>query len=222
MTGQTILDLMKLSHRELEVSSGGDDVTRGLLAANAAQDYLEAVLAGFPGALGDSTGTVTTSASTETTTFPAGLLRVDRLQFIDPVTNRPAYDLVPSKHTGGLTSARWWPFLGTSTTSGKPVAYWTNGRSIYWKPLPDGTHTIRWHGLQSQADITAVGTFSYPDIFALPVANFATKVILIGLGDAAGDIDVLAMQMFGPAIKAISNFNRDGGNALSYTEYHDT
>ena len=71
-TGQTILNLMEALDRGLQLQSGESGVTLALRAANAAQDYLESLLALQPNSFLSSTGTVTTTADTETTTFPTG------------------------------------------------------------------------------------------------------------------------------------------------------
>ena len=92
-TGQTILDLMEVLDRGLQLQSGETGVTLGLRAVNASQDHLESLLALQPNVMGSTIGTVTTAANTETTTFPSGLLRIDRLQYIDPDTSRPVWDL---------------------------------------------------------------------------------------------------------------------------------
>lgn len=224
MTGQTLLDTMELLDQELQLQSGEADVTRGLLALNIAQDHLEAVIATERDVLGDTIGTVTTVANTETTAFPAGLLRLDKLQFIDPATSRPRYDLDPIDETGGHVYSRAWPLNLTLPTAspGEPTAYWTNGRNIYWDPLPDGVHTIRWYGFQAASDITAAGTFAYPDIARLPVASFAAKLMKIGVGDPVQDLDMLAREIFGPVIRSMSDFKRDGASGLVYTRVHTT
>src|SRR3990170_3160975 len=100
-TGQSLLDRMELLDQELQLQSGENDVTRGLLALNVAQDYLETLLAVIPQVSGDNTTTVVTAASTETTAFPTGYLRIDRMQWIDPATSRPSGpDLVQLGYVG--------------------------------------------------------------------------------------------------------------------------
>src|SRR3990167_9038126 len=96
-TGQSLLDRMELLNQELQLQSGESDVTRGLTALNVAQDCFEARAAARPNIYGSTTpvGTVTTTVNTENTAFPTGLLRLDRLQYIDPGTSRPAWDLNP-------------------------------------------------------------------------------------------------------------------------------
>ena len=79
-TGQTILDLMEGLDASLQLQASESGVTKGLIAANAAQDYLESLLALQPNNYGSTFSTVTTTPDTESTTFPSGLLRLDRLQ----------------------------------------------------------------------------------------------------------------------------------------------
>jgi hypothetical protein len=223
MTGQTLLDYMEILLPELQLQSGESDVTKGLKALNAAQDWFEAVVALHPGVLGGQTGDVTTTLNTETTAFPAGLLRVDKLQYIDAITNRPAWDLDPIYDTGGHAPSNYWPFNVTSSGSpGIPRAYWTNGTNFYWDPVPDGTRTIRYYGFKAAADITAVGTFAYPDIVALPLATFAARLLKLGLDDPVGDLTPLASEVFEPTISALSNFRRERPQGYQYRYRHDT
>src|SRR3990167_8485299 len=150
MTGQDLLDRMELVNQELQLQSGEADVTRGLLALNVAQDYLESILALHPVMMMDTSSTVTSSASTETTAFPSWVLRIDRIQYIDPSTSRPSGpDLENLGFAGGHTqySSGLPEFVLSTSGNGRPRAYWTNGRNIYWQPLPDATHTFRWYGL---------------------------------------------------------------------------
>ena len=221
-TGQSILDRMELVNQELQLQSGENDVTRGLLALNVAQDYFESQAALRPKLLGSGVGTVTTADDTETTTFPSGLLRIDRLQFIDATTSRPAWDVLPIKRVGGHARNQFWPSnLISSNSGGKPRAYWTNGTLIYWDPLPDATHTVRWYGLSAASDITAGGTFAYPDVVLFPLATFAVRVLKLGVDDAQQDIALLAQTVFEPVLDLLGNFNRDGFTELEYTEVHD-
>ena len=92
-TGQTLLDLMEVMDRGLQLQSGETGVTRALSALNASQDHFESILALEPNVHGSSIGTVTTAANTESTAFPSTLMRLDRLQFIGADTSRPAWDL---------------------------------------------------------------------------------------------------------------------------------
>ena len=223
MTGQDLLDRMELLNQELQLQSGEADVTRGLLALNVAQDYLESILALHPNVMLDTTGTVVTVASTETTTFPSGVLRIDRLQYIDPTTSRPSGpDLENLGFVGGHSqfSGGLPPFALTTVGSGRPRAYWTNGRNIYWQPLPDAVHTFRWYGLSSAASITAGGTFAYLDTAALPVALFAARLMTIGVGDSITDLDGLASELFEPLVLGMKHFNQDRSPGYDYNFVH--
>jgi hypothetical protein len=212
---------MEVLHPELQLQSGEGDVVRGLLAANMAQDYMESVFALHRGLLGDTVGTVTTTANTETTTYPTGLLRIDKLQYLDAGTARPVWDLDPTYVTGGHAPATDWLSTG-STTTGKPRGYWTNGRLIYWDPLPDGTHTVRWYGLQAQADLTAAGTILYPDVCLTPLANCAVRLIRTGLDDDTAAYVAWASELFEPVVQALAHFQRERAPGLIYRYGHTT
>lgn len=219
MTGQELLDRMELLNQELQLQTGEADVTRGLLALNVAQDYFESQAARRPKLFGSNVGTVATSNGVETTAFPDGLIRVDRLQLIE--NSLPVYDLLPVKNTGGHRwSSRWPLYLFTSSVQGKPTHYWTNGRSFYWNPIPSGTHTIRYYGFVAASELTTGTTFQYADIAALPIAAFAVKVLKIGIDDDASSLDALAANTFGPTLDTLERGNRDGAAALEYTRNH--
>lgn len=222
MTGQDLLDRMELLNQELQLQPSEADVTRGLLALNVAQDYFETYAARRPDLLGSGTGTVVTADGVETTSFPAGLLRVDRLQMLDS-NNLPIYNLSRAARTGGHAGSTRWPlYQFLTSTTGKPLVYWTNGTNIYWNPLPDGVHTVRWYGLGAATAITAGGTFAYPDIVALPVAAFAGKLMKLGVEDDPAGLDKLAAGAFDGVLDTLASFNRDGAVALDYTETHNT
>lgn len=222
-TGQSLLDLCEDLDRELQLQSGEADVARGLRALNAAQDYLEGLLAQHPDVFGGQTANVSTANNTESSAFPAGFLRIDRLQYLDASTSRPAWDLEPIKRVGGHAWSRAWPlYIVTTTSGGKPRGYWTNGTNIYWDPLPDGTHTVRCYGFKTASDLTAGGTFAYPDLCMLALATFAVKVLRIGVDDPTPDYTALANDLFTPLLATLANFNRDGAAPLQYRYGHDT
>jgi hypothetical protein len=134
----------------------------------------------------------------------------------------PIRELQPVKRAGGfLAQDAGWPFLGyASNAPGRPYGYWTNGRSIYWNPIPDTVYTIRWYGYQAVADITAAGTFAYPDIAAFPVASLAAKLMAAGVDDGMPDLSELAGTSFEAALKAMDSFQRDGAVPLEYRYSH--
>jgi hypothetical protein len=222
-TGQTLLDYMEVLDRELQLQSSESDVVMGLRAANMAQYAFEAVVGVIPNLLGSQTGTVTTTSSTETTAFPTGLLRVDALFLIDAATSRPAWRLEPISEIGGHAGGAWLQqYASVSGGSGKPVAYFTNGRSFYWDPLPDGTHTVRWHGFQAASDITAAGTFAYPDICLEPIAAAAVRLLRGGLGDDTGDITSLSGDLFQPVIQILSGYQKDRAPMPRFRYQHES
>lgn len=218
-TGQTLLDLMEVMDRGLQLQSGETGVARGLTSLNAAQDHFESILALEPNVLGSTVGTVTTSADTESTTFPSTLLRLDRLQYIDPATSRPSWDLDRVGYTGDYFQASQ---LSSTTTAGKPLRYWTNGTLIYWDPLPDAVHTIRYYGFVPASDISAAGTFAYPDIALMPLATFAVKLLRVGKDDDNAEVTDVSGRVFGPTIQALSRFNRDRPPGYDYRYIHTT
>lgn len=224
-TGQDLLNQMELLFPELQLQSGENSVTKGLRALNAAQYYFESLMAIEAEIMGDSTGTVTTSTS-ESTPYPAGLLRLDRLQFIDPSQpDRPAWDLEPIRRTGGHIMTPGWPynvlnFVTANGGGGKPVAYYTDARNIYWVPRPDQAYTIRWYGLQAAADITASGTFAYDDRAMLPMAIFAVRILRTGLDDPIENYMELAKEVFDPTIKMLSNYKRERAAGYDYRWLH--
>lgn len=220
-TGQSLLDRMELLNAELQLQSGEADVTRGLLALNVAQDYFESVAATRKDILGGSVGTVATVNATETTAFPSGVLRIDRLHLLNS-NSRPKRELDNLKRKGGHASVSFWPLNLTDSSGGEPQAYWTNGTSIYWSPRPDGAYTVRYYGFSAASDITASGTFAYPDIVMLPLASFAVRIMKAGLDDPTTDFAQLANATFDSTIEALSRFNRDGSAGFEYTECHTT
>lgn len=219
MTGQDILDRMELLNQELQLQSGEADVTKGLLALNVAQDTFEGVLAQYPDILGGAVGTVTTTDGQEYTTFPAGVLRIDGLDLLNGATDLPEYPLVRSHNVGGHAYAGG--LVAHILAEGKPEIYWTNGTRIYWSPIPNAVYTIRYYGFSTQANITAGGTFAYPDTIALPFANFAVKLLKVGIDDPTSSVDQLSQEIFGPLIKTLANFNRDSAAPFRYKYHHE-
>jgi len=220
-TCQTVLDMMEMLDRELELQVGENDAAKGVKAVNASIDYLESVIALHPTVFGSTIGTVTTSANTESTTFPSGVLRIDRLQFIDPDTSRPIWDLESIGDTGGHVYSTAHPLLVPSTVqTGRPVRYWTDGSKIYWDPEPNGTHTIRYYGFAVHGDVVAGTTITYPDIVLLPLATFASRLMGLGKGDQLTDFQQLATETFEPIVMTLSRFNRDKAPGYTYKYVH--
>lgn len=220
-----IFDRMEVLDQELQLQSSESDVTRGLAAVNMAQDYFESLVAQYPGLLGDQAGTVTTSASTETTSYPTGLLRLDSLWYIDPTDSLPRWRLEPF-YGSGSHRENWidpvFNLTSSASVTGRPRGYWTDGTNIYWTPTPDGTYTVRWYGFQAATDYTAAGDdFAYPDICLTPFAAFATRMFQLGLDDRDGQYNRLAAETFGPVLTTLQNFRREGPRPIRTSTLHD-
>ena len=226
VTGQSLLDRMEDLNRELDLQAGEADVTRGLRALNTAQDHFETLFGvGAQNGLGSHTGTVTTAASTEAPAWPPGLLRLDSIWFIDPDTSRPSHELDRIDQIGGHVegfSSLSSILSASPAMTGRPARYYTNGTSIYWDPLPDGTHTLRWYGLQRQGDISASGTFAYDDGVAMPLAVFAVQILRRGLDDPIADYVELAREVFGSQITAMRRYQRQRAPMRQYRYTHET
>jgi hypothetical protein len=214
---------MEDMHPELQLQAGESNVGRGLRLLNAAQDVLETIISTFPDVLGGTIGTVTTTNNTEATTFPTGLMRLDSLWFVDSGTSLPSYSLDPIETTGGHSWHRQWPHhLVTSTTTGKPRGYWTDGSKIYWDPLPNGTHTVRYYGFKAADDITASGTFAYPNAAMFPLAVLAVRMARTGVDDPVEDYATLSGTLFTPLITSLTRFHRVRPQPYQYKFSHET
>jgi hypothetical protein len=135
--------------------------------------------------------------------------------------SRPVLELEKLQRAGGHTAnSRWYMNLISTAGTGRPRAYWTDGSNIYWQPTPSQEYTIRWYGFQAASDISAAGTFAYPDIVAFPLASFAARLIKVGLDDEATDLAGLATETFSPVLDSLFLFNRDGASGLEYTQFH--
>jgi hypothetical protein len=223
MTGQTLLDMMEMVNQELQLQSGESDVTRGLLALNVAQDYFENLAAVRKLKTGSTSPTTEISAASgsETTAFPAGFIRIDRIQRLSASGGVVVGDLDPIERTGGHAPATSVPWLFTQQAStGTPGGYWTQGTSIYWSPKPSQTTYFRVYGFPRAADITAGGTFTYDDGVAFPLAAFATKVLSMGVADSVADLAALANDVFEAVLNTLELFKRDNGHDLTYSRVH--
>lgn len=223
-TGQTLLDTLEVLLPELQNQPGEADVTRSLIALNRAQDHFEALIVQYPEILGDNVTTISTTASTETTTFPSGFLRLDSMWALNATTGYPDYELDNPDGSGSHRVSNNWPFytLVAQTSVGRPTAFWTNGRLIYWDPIPDAVYTLRVYGFSVATDLTVAGTFLYPDIAILALAGFAARIMKSGLDDDPTQIALMANEVFQPVIEALSNFNRTGPVGRTYRYIHST
>ena len=102
MTIATILSRMQVLDNELDTASGGADETRAISALDMAQDAFEIYIANHPDLLGTAANT-TTTADTETTTWPTGLMRIDTMWKMDTAAspNVPEYEIDVIQDVGG-------------------------------------------------------------------------------------------------------------------------
>jgi hypothetical protein len=190
-----------------------------------AQDYLESVFSLHPEIYGDTSGTITTTAGQETTTFPVGVIRLDQLYLLDPSTGRPTSPITIIRETGGHAGpgAGALALVGGSTGSGgRPGQAYTNGRLLYWAPSPDNAYQVRWYGLQQQADITVTDAIGYVDLCLTPLATFAVQLLRTGLDDDVTQYTALAATMFEPVVASLTGFRRDRAAPYQYRYSHDT
>lgn len=221
-TIQDVFNIAEVLNRDLRLQTSEADVTKGIVAYNMAKRHFEAQVAVRPGFLGGAEGTVATVASTESTAFPTGVLRIDRLQ-LENSSGLPKRDLIPIRQPGGHSTNRYPTVLTPATVSGEPDAYYTNGTVIYWSPLPNAAHTVRYYGFTVAAAATAAAnTFPYPDICLDPFGAFVAKVFSTGLDDPIQELQVTSMELFIPVIEAMSRFQRDGASIPTYRNVHRT
>jgi hypothetical protein len=223
MTASDLLGLMKLVNNELETDAADPDEARGLASLNACQDLLDAVCAARPRVL-STVGEITTTASVEFTTFPAGVMRLDGLQPLSAVAGVPTGAVIESTDdVGGHRPGGPWPLLIAAGSPGRPDSFFSDGRRIYWGTMPDAVYAFRWYGfLKGTNFLNRNTTFDYPDHFAMPIATLATKVLKIGLDDSIDNLFGLAQEHFAPALKAQRSIIRVRPMSRMYRRPHDT
>lgn len=225
MTHADLLNRMELIDAELETGSGEDDEISCLLALDVAQDYFESLASSYP-KMFRTYSSLTTTANTETTAYPAAILRLDELWLIDTTVtpNRPSYPLRKTDIVGGHVPALPWPFRASNFNPGAPSGYDVDESYFYWAPTPDAVYTIRYYGMVSQATIsTRGGTFAYKDHLAMPFAAFAVRAKKIGLEDGSDALKALADELFEPALTRARRFDRAGHpSGRAYSRVHST
>lgn len=229
MTLQTIFNRCMLLDNQLDLISGGDDVTRGLTCANMVIDWLEAEAATVEGVL-TTHDLLYTVANTEHTDWPAELLRLDALWLLDATTGRPAWEIEPIQGIGNHVPGYAWPLSellmsGTSSdVTGKPKEYTASGPGgqFYWSPLPDDAHTVRGYGLWAVEDLEdATSLFPYPQTLAVSFPAMMVQVLRIGLDRPLDAIASFAKATFRPALKGLHKFNRTVPESRVYYEPHE-
>lgn len=220
-TVQDALDIAESLNGELRLQSGENDVIRGIVIYKMALRHFETKAAAGARILGGSVTTVTTTVNTETTAFPTGYMRVDRLQlqFSNGQVKRTLERVSDYEH-----AVRRFGFSSSSSKTGEPDGYWTNGTLIYWVPLPDGTHTVRFSGFAvstaASGSTDATDTFPYNDIVLDPVGAFIAEVFNVRVDDTNAELQLMSARLFQPVLEVLSNFQRDGSRIPSYRQVH--
>ena len=220
---------MQVLDNELDVSSAGADETRSISALDMAQDAFEAFIANHPDLLGTA-GTVTTTADTEATAWPSTLMRMDTAWLMNTTStpNLPQWQIDIIQDVGGHIPAVPWPWgsggvWATPAGKGKPVALYTNRANLYWRPLPDATHTVRIYGLYSATDIASrTETFAYPDVVSLPMAAFAVRMMEMGVDDPSDELAALATEIYAPVLNMLRQPTRQRAQSRQYSQVHTT
>ena len=229
MTVATLLEYMTVFDNELEIEADGTDETRAIRALNIVQKWFEAIAASESEML-QRYSTLTTTADTEVTTWPTGLLRLDSLWYVDTTTspNLPQWQLEPMYETGGhRPSMSWVETIAVAASTGKPRRYYATGPHtagrIFWEPVPDAVWTIRYYGLIAADDYTVrTGTFAYPDPCAPAFAQEAAKLLRIGRDDNITDLQRQATVSLGAALKMCERWWNDEVGARHYQDAHET
>lgn len=218
-----LLALMPMFNNSLRVGNGEQDEARAVLALTTAQHYFETVAATYARVLG-STITVAPSANTETTTYPATLLRLDSIWLLDATTLLPVRRLKRIESSGGHAPSLPWPLqLVVQAGTGMPAAYFANMASFYWLPLPDSAQTLRIYGFVEQPEfVDRLSAFNYPLRTKAALASFAVKILKTSTDDDTAEVDALASAIFGPLLRGLKQFDRSEPHGRTYGEVHDT
>ena len=229
MTIATLLDYLQIFDVELRVEKDAQDESRAIRAVNIVQKWFEGIAAGESEML-QSYSTLTTTASTEVSSWPTGLLRLDSFWYVDTTQtpNLPQWQLEPMYETGGHRPSMSYPeSVVLSNTTGKPRRYYATGPHtagrIFWDPVPDDAWTIRYYGLIAASDYTVrTGTFAYPDSCAPVFAQEAAKILRMGKDDSITDLQRQAAGSLTVALKACRGWWNDVAGGRAYSETHDT
>lgn len=218
-----LLDAMSMLDNELDTEAGGVNEAQCIKALTHAQKYFETVAAMFPRVYQTGVTTISTAANTETTTYPSLLRRLDGIWLLD-ANNRPIREIERIDHVGGHVPSLPWPLQVTmSAGSGGPGGYYANMAQFYWLPLPDGVYNARIYGLFAQASFAARGdNYNYHDYTILALAQFAVKVLSIGVADSTDELMELADQLFKPLLRSLRKFDRTAPRGRFYGRVHDT
>lgn len=222
-TVANVLAVMELLDNELETGSGAADEASAILALTQAQHYFETLCAAMPEIL-QTTTNITTAAATETTTISSSLLRFDALWYLDANGN-PIRKLMEIDEVGGHVPALPWPLelILNTTGTGTPYGYYASSENFYWLNRPDATYTIRLYGFIEKAEFALrTDDFNYPKRCHLAFAQFANRILDIGVDDATVDLEKLASTIYQPLLRQLRKRDRSKPHGRVYTEFHTT
>ncbi len=225
-----VLDTMNVLDNEIDVSDGGADEDRAVAALSIAQRHCVKVASNIKGVLSTfGVNTIKTDANQEWTNKPGTLLRVDSLWALSlDGLKRPIYELDRIDDTGGHMPSLPWPLSwGVSTSPGQPRAYYEDAGQWFWQPVPDVVYQMRAYGLWAPADfddrnseIALPGTAAYH--LCDPLAAYALKYMTMAVDDPIDNLQSLALEMFAPALKALSQRDRSRPKGRQYAYSHST
>ena len=221
-TWADVLDMMEVLNNELETGSGEDHEGQALLACKMALYQFENIARTLPKVLGTVTNSTTTTANTETTTWPTALLRLDKMQLLD-ANGKVVRTITRLQEVGSHAPSLPWPLNLVSAGSGAPAGYFVDMANFYWMPLPDAAHSIRLYGLFA-ATVPSARSTSYPyhDHSKIAMAQFAVFLMKYGVDDAKADLDALGAKLFTPLLKGLRKFDRSGSMDRHYDYVHST
>lgn len=225
-----IFTSMNALDNEIDLTAGGADETRAVAALSIAQRHCMKVASGIKGVLSHmGTNTIKTDANQEWTNKPADLLRCDSLWAISQdALKRPVWELRRIDDVGGHMPTLPWPLSWiVSSTNGQPGAYYEDAGQWFWQPVPALVYEMRAYGLWAPADfedrnsaIALPGNAAYH--LADVLAAYALKYMTMAVDDPIDNLQSLAIEMFAPALKALSQRDRSKGKSRHYAYIHST
>lgn len=217
---------------EIDVSDGGADELRAVAALNIAQRHCFKVAAGIKGVMstfGDPKAPIKTDANQEFTNKPPLLLRCDSLWALSTDgLNLPVWELRRIDDSGGHMPNLPWPLSWTvSSTNGQPAAYYEDAGQWYWQPVPAQIYSMRAYGLWAPKDfVDRDSLLAWPGNSAYhlcdPLAAYALKYMTMAVDDSIDSLQALGLEMFAPALKALSQRDRSKGKSRHYAYTHST
>lgn len=222
MTGADLLARMKVLNNELRIAANGADEARALTALDMAQDQFQRLAAAMP-IIGQTNDTVTTVANTESTAWPSGLLRIDRVWLLNS-DGQQVREVEYTYDTGGHTPTSPWPLNFLASGVGAPMAYSASlDDALYWSPRPDAAYTLRIYGLYERTAITSRDTvFGWPKAVSIPLAATAVRILEMGIDDPSDELTALAEEAYQPIFRSMRKAIRSAPMPRHYTQVHYT